>query len=136
MERQTISKWKFFCNFFQVLDYFSIKYSFRLDDQVSYKSYFGGAIFTMYLLFSVVYFGFSFTEFWNGKNYDINYSIVANKDSEVNIQKSKFKFAFSKINDSLLKNSNLRVEYRLFNRTIKPIEFTTCKQEHFSDIMN
>ena len=63
------TKSKFNCNFFQMFDYFSIQYSFRLNDQTSYKSYFGGAIFFMYLVFSIIYFWITFDEFWKNEIY-------------------------------------------------------------------
>ena len=129
MKRQTFSKInKFFLNFFHTMDYFSIQYSFRLNDQISYKSYFGGSIFTMYLLFAVVYFCVSFSQFWNRKNYNINYSIGANKNKEINLKNSQFAFAFSKIPEFLKDYTYLKVTYFANNKT-RILNFTDCNME-------
>ena len=90
MERQTISKWKFICNYFQKLDYFSVQYSFRLDNQNAYKSYLGAAMFLIYLLFSVLYFSVTFSQFLEGKNYTVNYSIIADRKPKIKLDKFLF----------------------------------------------
>ena len=78
MDNETIPKRN---KFFQAFDYFSVQYSFRINDENAYKSNFGGIAFILYFLFSIFYFGVSFSHFWNGRNYSINYSVTSNKSS-------------------------------------------------------
>ena len=126
------TKSKFICNFFQMFDYFSIQYSFRLNDQTSYKSCFGGAIFSMYLVFSIIYFWITFAEFWKNEIYTINYSIVSNKNSEMNLKESKFRFAFEDLYD----NSTKLEIYHLNNQSKTKIDYKDCTPADFHDIMD
>ena len=76
----------------------------------------------------MVYFCVSFSQFWNRKNYNINYSIGANKNKEINLKNSQFAFAFSKIPKFLKDYTYLQVTYFADNKT-RILNFTDCNME-------
>ena len=87
---------KYLFDFLLMFDFFSVQYAFKINDEKAYKSYFGGFIFILYFLFSIFYFCYSLSQFWNGGNYSINYSITANdKNSGIFIKNTNFTFYFS-----------------------------------------
>ena len=133
MDIQTnTKKSKFFSDFFQKFDFFSFQYSFRINDKNAYKSLFGGVLFIFYFLCSIIYFCYSFSQFWNGRNYSINYSITAaDKQSGINLKNTNFTFYFS--NSFPFIQDYIYTEVMYFNKNITNVIRTrTCSLEDFS----
>ena len=132
MDNETIPKRN---KFFQAFDYFSVQYSFRINDENAYKSNFGGIAFILYFLFSIFYFGVSFSHFWNGRNYSINYSVTSNKRSGINIKKTNFTFAYINNFSFIQKYIKADIFYNSNNYS-KIIKSKNCEFEDFSDKIN
>ena len=114
---------KIFSNFFKMFDYFGVNFTFKIKDQATFKTKFGGRIFLLFLILAIVYFCDLFLDFWNKVNYTVNNSILINTPAPIiNFKNSSFNLAYSLLydnNNSVLDPKTIGLSLNLFLTTIK-----------------
>ena len=87
---------KNYVNFFKNFDFFGTIFNFRIQQKDAYQTRFGGAVFILFLIFSIFYFILSFKEFIAKKIYTINFSEkVVSPAPKINFKEVKFYFAYT-----------------------------------------
>ena len=106
-----------FTRFLQFFDYFGVNYTFKIKDNSTFQSSFGGVMFFMYLVFAILYIVISFRNFLKREIYTINNSYSVLKPApEINFRNTRFSLAFSlQYNNDTIPDSSL---LNYFNQTI------------------
>lgn len=132
-------------NFIKSIDYFAVTFEFRVDKKKRYGSVTGGTSYILYLIFALIFFAKSFSDYISFTETKITYIDKATEPSPaLNYQKLNFSYAIQITfeNDTALQNTslaelfNIQHSFVFYNKTEKIKNKVNspprnCKQEDF-----
>ena len=134
------------------LDYFGTFLTFRIDEEIEYKSIIGGVFTIMFTIFAIFYVSTMSINFIGRKNISFIYSKTIHQHPILNLSKVGFNFAFgaqySKTAVPAIKNSHRFFDYTVniietlsdnnisgkSKSIITPIGIRKCEQEDFPEL--